>query len=102
MLVSAINTVEIRAAQGRASEVGVRLSRMLDVLNSSTPCTAYTLTSCQHDDCAWIVSGYWPSEAQMQAHFSHPELNGFMALLNSGAISQIQFNSFTVEQKAVA
>jgi hypothetical protein len=32
----------------------------------------------------------------MQAHFSHPELTGFMELLWSGAISHIQFNSFVV------
>jgi hypothetical protein len=37
----------------------------------------------------------------MQAHFAHPELTGFMELLNSGAISHIQFNSFVVHSSAV-
>ncbi|WP_346831199.1 antibiotic biosynthesis monooxygenase [Pseudomonas abietaniphila] len=101
MLVSAINTVEIHAAQGRASEVGMRVPRMLDVLSSTTPCVAYTFTASKHDDASWIVSGYWQSETQMQAHFSHPELTGFMDLLSSGAISHIQFNSFVVEANEV-
>jgi quinol monooxygenase YgiN len=96
MPVSAINTVEIHAAQGRSSEVGRRVPRMLDVLNSTTPCVAYTFTASKNDDASWIVSGYWQSETQMQAHFSHPELTGFMELLWSGAISHIQFNSFVV------
>lgn len=101
MLVSAINTVEIHAAQGRASEVGMRVPRMLDVLSSTTPCVAYTFTASKHDDASWIVSGYWRSEGQMQAHFSHPELTGFMELLSSGAISHIQFNSFVIDANEV-
>jgi quinol monooxygenase YgiN len=101
MLVSAINTVEIHATQGRSSEVGARVPRMLEVLNSTTPCVAYTLTPGKNDDPSWIVSGYWQSESQMQAHFAHPELTGFMELLNSGAISHIQFNSFVVHSSAV-
>jgi len=101
MLVSAINTVEIHATQGRAREVGTRVPQILDVLNSTTPCIAYTLTPGKNDDAAWIVSGYWQSESQMQAHFSHPELTGFMDMLHSGAISQIQFNSFVVDSNTV-
>ncbi|SEP67422.1 Quinol monooxygenase YgiN [Pseudomonas sp. NFACC02] len=101
MLVSAINTVEIHATQGRSSEVGTRVPRMLEVLNSTTPCVAYTFTASKHDDASWIVSGYWRSEGQMQAHFSHPELTGFMELLSSGAISHIQFNSFVIDANEV-
>ncbi|WP_062389122.1 putative quinol monooxygenase [Pseudomonas abietaniphila] len=101
MLVSAINTVEIHATQGRSSEVGARVPRMLEVLNSTTPCVAYTFTASKHDDASWIVSGYWRSEGQMQAHFSHPELTGFMELLSSGAISHIQFNSFVIDANEV-
>lgn len=101
MLVSAINTVEIHATQGRSSEVGTRVPRMLEVLNSTTPCVAYTFTASKHDDASWIVSGYWRSEGQMQAHFSHPELTGFMELLSSGVISHIQFNSFVIDANEV-
>lgn len=97
MLVSAINTVEIHATQGRSREVGERVTHMLDVLNSTTQCIAYTLTVDNSHADHWIVSGYWPSFAQMQAHFSHPQLNGFMELVFSGAISRIHFNSFGVE-----
>jgi quinol monooxygenase YgiN len=101
MLVSAINTVEIHASQGRSNEVGMRVPRMLEVLNSTTPCVAYTLTPEKNDDASWIVSGYWQSESQMQAHFSHPELTGFMELLHSGAICHLQFNSFVVDSNTV-
>jgi len=101
MLVSAINTVEIHATHGRSSEVGTRVPRILDVLQRTTPCVAYTLTPGKNDDASWIVSGYWQSASQMQAHFSHPELNGFMELLNSGAISHLQFNSFVVDSYTV-
>jgi quinol monooxygenase YgiN len=97
MLVSAINTVEIHAAQGRSSEIGERVQGMLDALSASTPCIAYTLTADKRDPDRWIVSGYWASFTQMQVHFQHPALNGFMALLFSGAISHLHFNSFIVE-----
>lgn len=93
--------MRVSAAQGRASEVGTRVPRMLDVLSSTTPCVAYTFTASKDDDASWIVSGYWQSETQMQAHFSHPELTGFMDLLSSGAISHIQFNSFVVQANEV-
>ncbi|MFY1663093.1 antibiotic biosynthesis monooxygenase [Pseudomonas sp. Pseu.R1] len=102
MLVSAINTVEIHAASGRCSEISAGITRMLDVLNNSTPCIAYTLTPNNADATSWIVSGYWRSEAEMQAHFSHPELDGFMTLLLSGAISRLQFNSFVVAASKAA
>jgi quinol monooxygenase YgiN len=102
MLVTAINTVEIHATHGRRSEVDARVPRILDVLNSTTPCIAYTLTASKACDASWIISGYWQSEAQMQAHFSHPELSGFMELLSCGAISHIQFNSFITEPSGVS
>lgn len=97
MLVSAINTVEIHASHGRCSEIGARVPRMLDVLRDTTSCVAYTFAPSNPDETSWIVSGYWQSETQMHAHFSHPELNGFMELLQSGAISHLHFNSFVVE-----
>jgi len=102
MLVSAINTVEIDAAQGRCSEIGARIARMLDVLNSSTSCIAYTSTPNNADETCWIVSGYWETEADMEAHFSHPELNGFMELLLNGALSRLQFNCFVVAASKAA
>jgi quinol monooxygenase YgiN len=97
MLITAINTVEIDAAPGRAGEVCTKLPHIVHALLNGTECVSYVVADSRTTENAWIVSGYWKSEREMQAHFDHPELAGFMDLLSSGMASRINFNSFVVD-----
>jgi len=101
MPIAAINTIEIEAAPGRAGEVGTKLSHIVHALLNSSACMGYGVAGNHALENAWIVTGYWRSEGQMLAHFNHPELMGFMELLNSGLISRIHFNSFVLGRSEV-
>jgi quinol monooxygenase YgiN len=101
MLITAINTVEIDAAPGRADEVSTELPHILRAFRNNTGCVGYAVADNRTTENAWIVSGYWRSEREMHAHFEQPESVVFMSLLSSGMASRISFNSFVVNSAEV-
>jgi quinol monooxygenase YgiN len=94
MLIAAINTVEIDAAPGRAGEVRTKLPVIVHALLGSTGCIGYSVADNHAIENSWIVSGFWQSESQMQAHFDSPELVGFMSMLSDGMAIRMNFNRF--------
>lgn len=96
MLITAINTVEIDAAQGRVGEVCSILPHIVRELLTNSECMGYAITDNRRAKNSWIVSGYWESESQMRAHFDHPQLAGFIDMLRAGMASRIKFNTFII------
>lgn len=93
MLAATISTVEVHAMFGKSESVGVQLSEMVETLRDTTDCLSYSLTCSEVDVHLWTLTGYWHSPEVMQAHFTHPVFDGFMALLHGCLVRRIEFNS---------
>ncbi|MCB2250310.1 antibiotic biosynthesis monooxygenase [Pseudomonas chlororaphis] len=78
---TASNNVRIRAAQGRADELGEQLNQLLATLRQAPGCLGYELRRDHLDPQRWSVHGQWRSAAEMQAHFNLPAAQGFIDLL---------------------
>ncbi|OLF54025.1 putative quinol monooxygenase [Pseudomonas chlororaphis] len=88
----AINTVQIRAAQGRSDELGQRLTTLLATLGAAPGCLAYSARRDAGDPLHWTVRGQWRSAAEMQAHFRLPAAQGFIDLLASRLACALDFD----------
>jgi quinol monooxygenase YgiN len=89
----AINTVEVHAVSGQSDTVGVQLLEMVKTLRETSDCLSYSLVRSQEDADVWTVTGQWETPQAMQAHFSHPALDGFTGLLQCNVVRRIEFNS---------
>ncbi|MDB6145713.1 MAG: antibiotic biosynthesis monooxygenase [Pseudomonas sp.] len=93
MSVAAINTVEVHAMFGQSDTVGVQLSEMVKTLRETSDCLSYSLMRSEHDAHVWIVTGHWETPEAMEAHFSHPALEGFSGMLQCNVVRRIEFSS---------
>ncbi|WP_194792061.1 antibiotic biosynthesis monooxygenase [Pseudomonas sp. UFMG81] len=92
----AINTVEIDAANGSATALRLKLDALLDTLNRTSGCTAYTLACRGAADQAWIITGYWDSLERMTEHFHLPCLTVLFELAAQRYLSRLSFRTFVL------
>lgn len=87
----AINSVQIRAAQGRSDELGQHLARLLETLREAPGCLGYVARCSAGDPGHWTVCGQWRSTPEMQAHFHLPAAQGFIDLLDRRLACALDF-----------
>jgi quinol monooxygenase YgiN len=76
----AFNTVHVRAAIGRSTELGERLGQIADAVRSAPGCLDYSVQRDPLDLDMWTVNGRWACVEQRDAHFALPVLQGFIEL----------------------
>ncbi|CAM2817687.1 antibiotic biosynthesis monooxygenase family protein [Pseudomonas gessardii] len=84
----------IRARSGCSTELGARLSRLIEPGRQAQGCLQFSLQHSQVDPDVWLVSGFWCSEQAMSAYFSSPALMLFSELLNDGVVRSMDFQTF--------
>ncbi|MCK1789247.1 putative quinol monooxygenase [Pseudomonas violetae] len=96
MSTEVINTVHIRAVAGRSEELGKQLQRIVETLRRQPGCDSYMVDRCPEDSNRWNVSARWQSEAAMHSHFTCPEVQGFIGLIDNQLANAVDFNSFPI------
>ncbi|MCO7515975.1 antibiotic biosynthesis monooxygenase [Pseudomonas guariconensis] len=90
----AINTVEIDSANGAAANLRGRLETLLQALNRTSGCVAYTLARRESSSEAWIITGHWDSVERMTEHFHLPCLATLFELAAQRRLSRLCFTTF--------
>ncbi|WP_149086985.1 putative quinol monooxygenase [Pseudomonas prosekii] len=90
------NTVQVQAAAGRSEELGKQLQKIVETLRELPGCDSYMVDRCPEDSNRWNVSARWQSEAAMQSHFYHPEVQGFIGLIDNRLANAVDFNTFPI------
>ncbi|MCF5054620.1 monooxygenase [Pseudomonas syringae] len=88
----ACNTVHVRAAAGRSSELGERLQQIANAVRTAPGCLGYTVQRDPLDPDLWTVSGRWTSAEQLVAHFRLPALQGFIELTGEQLARRLDFD----------
>jgi quinol monooxygenase YgiN len=88
----AYNTVHIRAAVGRSSELGERLQGIVDAVRTAPGCLDYTIQRDPVDPDLWTVNGRWACVRQLNAHFALPALQGFIELTREHLALRLEFD----------
>lgn len=94
MSITAINTVQIHAAQDQSETVGRKLEVIVGALRDIPGCLSYGVSRSQLNHALWIVCGHWQSTTLMEAHFSHPALAEFNTLMDCNIVSSFDFKTF--------
>ena len=85
----------IRACSGCSTELGARLSSLIEPGRQAQGCLQFSLQHSQVDPDVWLVSGFWSSEQAMSAYYSSPALVLFTELLNDRVVRSMDFRTFT-------
>lgn len=96
MTLIAINTVEIDIAKGSTAAVLAQLEALLEVLNRTSGCMAYSLARRGASDEAWLISGHWDCIERMTAHFDLPCLGMLFDLTARRLVTTLRFASVQV------
>ncbi|MFW0756913.1 putative quinol monooxygenase [Pseudomonas sp. H11T01] len=89
---TAINTVQIQAAQGRSDELGLHLTRIADTLREVPGCLDYAVQECPSTPGLWTVNGHWQTRECMESHFTLPALQGYIELIGNHLACRLDFN----------
>lgn len=81
MSINAVNTLEILVPPGAAALLEGCIARAAGQLRATTGCIAYDLVRGVGQPSLWILSGYWASQDDMDAHLAGDELEGLVQLL---------------------
>ncbi|MDH0302909.1 MULTISPECIES: hypothetical protein [unclassified Pseudomonas] len=90
----AINTVEIIPANGSAAALQVKLEGLLEVLNRTSGCVAYSLKHAVSSDERWIITGHWDCVERMTAHFHLQCLSVLFDLVAERRVTGLCFRRF--------
>ncbi|SDU84285.1 antibiotic biosynthesis monooxygenase family protein [Pseudomonas mucidolens] len=85
----------IRAHAGCSTELGARLSCLIEPGRQAPGCLQFSLQRSQIDPDVWLVSGFWSSEQAMNVYFNSPALLIFTELLNDMVVRSMDFQTFT-------
>ena len=80
----------IRARTGCSTELGARLSSLIEPGRQAQGCLQFSLQHSQVDPDVWLVSGFWSSEQAMSAYFNSPALMIFSELLNDMVVRSME------------
>lgn len=88
----AFNTVHVRAAAGRSTELGERLQQIAETVRTAPGCLNYAVQRDPVDPDLWTVSGRWVCSEQLNAHFALPALQGFIELTRQHLARRLDFD----------
>ncbi|WP_336333897.1 antibiotic biosynthesis monooxygenase [Pseudomonas putida] len=100
MSLVAINTVEIDSASSSAAMLRARLETLLQTLNRTSGCVAYTLARRESPSKTWIITGHWDSVERMTEHFRLPCLAALFELAAQRHLSRLCFRTFLIERSS--
>ena len=92
----------IRARSGCSTELGARLSSLIEPGRQAQGCLQFSLQHSQVDPDVWLISGFWSSEEAMSAYFNSAALMIFTELLNDMVVRSMDFQTFTDASAAQA
>ena len=92
MPVCAFNTVQVRAAAGRSTELGERLQQIANAVRTAPGCLDYAVQRDPADPDLWTVNGRWACGEQLTAHFALPALQGFFELTHHQLARRLDFD----------
>lgn len=85
----------VRARAGRSTELGARLSALIEPSRSAPGCLSFSLQQSQCDPELWLVCGFWGSQQAMSAYFATPAMQIFAELVQAAAVNSLDFHTFT-------
>ncbi|KAF0865102.1 putative quinol monooxygenase [Pseudomonas sp. LD120] len=85
----------VRARSGRSTELGARLSSLIEPSRQATGCLHFALQHSQCDADLWLVSGFWSSQHTMTAYFSSPAMAIFAELVQDLVVNSLDFHTFS-------
>lgn len=84
----------IRARAGRSTELGARLSGLIEPSRQAPGCLHFSLQQSQTDAELWLVSGFWADQPAMTAYFNTPALQVFGELVQELVVDSLDFHTF--------
>lgn len=85
----------IRARLGRTTELGARLSSLIEPSRQTPGCLHFALQHSQCDAELWLVSGFWSSQQAMTAYFNSPAMAIFAELVEDLVVNSLDFHTFS-------
>ncbi|KTC37483.1 MAG: antibiotic biosynthesis monooxygenase family protein [Pseudomonas sp.] len=84
----------VRARAGRSSELGARLSSLIEPSRQAPGCLHFALQRSQCDADLWLVSGFWNNQQAMTAYFSSPAMQVFTDLVQDLVVNSLDLHTF--------
>ncbi|OLF52814.1 antibiotic biosynthesis monooxygenase family protein [Pseudomonas chlororaphis] len=84
----------VRARAGRSTELGARLSSLIEPSRQATGCLQFALQRSQCDADLWLVSGFWSNQQAMTDYFCSPVLAIFAELVQDLVVNSLDFHTF--------
>ncbi|WP_028683258.1 antibiotic biosynthesis monooxygenase family protein [Pseudomonas chlororaphis] len=84
----------VRARAGRSTELGARLSSLIEPSRQATGCLQFALQHSQCDADLWLVSGFWSSQQAMTDYFCSPAMAIFAELVQDLVVNSLDFHTF--------
>ncbi|MNI58825.1 Antibiotic biosynthesis monooxygenase [compost metagenome] len=84
----------VRARAGRSTELGARLSALIEPTRSAPGCLSFSLQHSQGDPDLWLVSGFWTHQQAMTAYFATPTMQVFAELVQELVVDSLDFHTF--------
>ncbi|POA56670.1 MULTISPECIES: putative quinol monooxygenase [unclassified Pseudomonas] len=84
----------VRARAGRSTELGARLSSLIEPSRQAPGCLQFALQRSQCDAQLWLVSGFWSSQQAMTAYFSSPAMEVFSELVQDLVVDSLDLHTF--------
>lgn len=85
----------VRARAGRSTELGARLSSLIEPSRQAPGCLHFALQHSQCDAGLWLVSGFWSSQQAMTAYFNSPAMAIFAELVQELVVNSLDFHTFS-------
>ncbi|MCB2251726.1 antibiotic biosynthesis monooxygenase [Pseudomonas chlororaphis] len=84
----------LRARAGRSTELGARLSSLIEPSRQAAGCLQFALQHSQCDADLWLVSGFWSSQEAMTDYFCSPAMAIFTELVQDLVVNSLDFHTF--------
>lgn len=85
----------VRAYAGRSTELGARLSILVEPGRQTPGCLQFALQHSLSEPDLWLISGSWSSEQAMRAWFNSPALGILSQLVNDMMIIRMDFQTYS-------
>lgn len=84
----------VRARAGRSTELGARLSALIEPSRAASGCLSFSLQHSQCDPELWLVCGFWSNQQAMSSYFSSPAMQIFAELVQELVVNSLDFHTF--------
>ncbi|WP_347901712.1 antibiotic biosynthesis monooxygenase family protein [Pseudomonas purpurea] len=85
----------VRARAGRSTELGARLSSLIEPSRQASGCLHFALQYSLCDPELWLVSGFWTDQRAMTDYFSSPAMEVFSELVQELVVNSLDFHTFS-------